>query len=156
MKSATIPEIKKVLISLEQEELVELCLKMAKYKKENKELLNYLLYEASDENAYIKKVKEELDSLFAELPRSQSYIIKKGHRKILKTTNKYIKYAHSKVVEIELLIYFCRKMKEIKYVASIRDALQPIFDVQIKKIEKHLPVLHEDLQYDYRRELEKL
>ena len=49
MRSASVHEIKQELLTLKPAELVELCLRLAKFKKENKELLNYLLFEAQDE-----------------------------------------------------------------------------------------------------------
>lgn len=156
MKSATIPEIKKVLSVLEPNELVELCLRMAKYKKENKELLNYLLFEASDELLFLKKVKQELDELFDELAQSNNYLIKKSLRKILKTTNKHIKYANSKTIEVDLLLFFCLKMVDKGFSSLTLALLSAIFESQFKKIEKAIATMHEDLQYDYRIEVEKL
>ena len=49
MKTATVTELKKELKTRSQSDLVELCLKLSKFKKENKELLTYLLYEADNE-----------------------------------------------------------------------------------------------------------
>ena len=48
MKAATVSRIKKDISIKNHDELVELCLRLAKFKKENKELLTYLLYEADD------------------------------------------------------------------------------------------------------------
>ena len=48
MKAAKVSEIKKDLKRKTQPELLDLCLHLAKFKKENKELLTYLLYEADD------------------------------------------------------------------------------------------------------------
>jgi hypothetical protein len=48
MKTATIQEIKQELLALPHNELVELMLKLARSKKENKELLTFLLFEAHD------------------------------------------------------------------------------------------------------------
>ena len=55
MKPATISEIKKTLFSLEKEEVVEHCLRLIKYKKENKELLNYLLFESSNKTVFLSE-----------------------------------------------------------------------------------------------------
>ncbi|MCB0546499.1 MAG: hypothetical protein KDD19_02870 [Phaeodactylibacter sp.] len=45
MKAATIRELKQAMDNLSAGELVELCLRLARFKKENKELLTYLLFE---------------------------------------------------------------------------------------------------------------
>ena len=56
MKAAGVKAIKDDLKLRSKEELEELCLKLSKFKKENKELITYLLFEASDENYFIQKV----------------------------------------------------------------------------------------------------
>ena len=61
MKPAVNSEIKQELNTLSAKELLELCLQLAKYKKDNKELLSYLLFEADDLPSYIAGVKEEIE-----------------------------------------------------------------------------------------------
>lgn len=51
MKTATIAELKSELGNVPAPQLAELCIRLAKFKKENKELLTYLLFEAYDEEA---------------------------------------------------------------------------------------------------------
>ena len=63
MKIESIVTIKKELKHLSQEELLELCLRLGKFKKENKALLTYLLFESHDEDGYIESVKLTLDEL---------------------------------------------------------------------------------------------
>ena len=72
MKSATVKQLKDELKSNSQEELVNLCLRLSRFKKENKELLTYLLFEAYDEAGYIETVKQEVDAQF-ELINTNSY-----------------------------------------------------------------------------------
>ena len=48
-------DIKKEIQHLRPEQLAELCLRLARYKKENKELLAYILFEADNEAALLKK-----------------------------------------------------------------------------------------------------
>jgi hypothetical protein len=64
MKAASINEIKKELGELDAKALRDICMRLAKYKKENKELLTYLLFEAHDEAGYVNAVKSEMDELF--------------------------------------------------------------------------------------------
>jgi len=49
MKAATISLLKKELVKLDRDDLLDVCLRMAKYKVESKELLTYLLMRADDE-----------------------------------------------------------------------------------------------------------
>jgi len=150
MKAATVREIKKELQSRSPEELVEVCLHLSRFKKENKELLTYLLYDALDEEGYIQSVKDEIEDLFSEIKRGSSYHFNKSTRKILRIVKKYIRYSKKKQTEIEVLIYFCEQVREHGNMYS-NTALQSIYDRQIKAVEKAMTYLHEDLQYDYQQ-----
>src|SRR6478752_2756331 len=112
MKSASLSEIKKELKILTPDQVLELCMRLAKYKKDNKELLNYLLFEAQDENSYINSIKAEMDEEIENLNKSNLYLSKKTIRKVLRTANKYIKYSGSKQTEVEILIHFCKTLKQ--------------------------------------------
>lgn len=92
MKTASIHELKEELLRTPTVDLAALCLRLAKYKKENKELLTYLLFEAHDEQGYIQSVNNEVDELFAEMNQSNLYYAKKTLRKILRIINKHIRY----------------------------------------------------------------
>ena len=92
MKTATVHGLKKEMAHLPKEEIMELCLRLARFKKENKELLTYLLFEAGDEDTYIESVKAEMDEQFSAINTFLSlYISKKSVRKILRFTLKYIR-----------------------------------------------------------------
>ncbi len=156
MKAATLNELKKELLELPPQNVVELCLRLAKFKKESKELLTYLLFEAHDEQAYVRGVKQEIDSLFEDINTATMYLAKKSLRKILRITNKYIKYSNSDQTEPELLIYFCQKLKASGIAVNKSTALTNLYEMQLKKINKSIDGLHEDYQYDFRREVEKL
>lgn len=156
MKPATITYIKQALKSRPPDEVLELCLRLARFKKENKELLTYLLFEADDEQAWIKAVTEDMDQQFQEINTSSIYFVKKSIRKILRNTNKYIRYSGNKQTEVELLLYFCRKMKNMAIPIHTSLALQNIYSRQIQKIKKAINGLHEDLQFDYGKEIKSL
>ena len=64
MKAGSISEIKKELLELDNRALVELCLNLAKYKKDNKEYLAYLLFEAHDKSAFVVVLKEQIEMQF--------------------------------------------------------------------------------------------
>lgn len=156
MKAASINEIKKELIELDSKMVQDLCMRLAKYKKENKELLTYLLFEAHDEAAFVNNVKTEMDELFQGLPSGNVYYIKKSLRKILRIVNKQIKYSGIKQTELELRLYFCGKIKEGKVPLRSSTVLYNLNEGQVKKIKSVLTHLPEDLQYDYHRELSSL
>src|SRR5688572_16873054 len=111
MNTASLNEIKKELLTLEPSALAGICLNLAKYKKENKELLTYILFESHNEQAYIAMVKETVDDLFTTLPTSNTYLIKKVLRKILRYVNRQIKYSGIAQTDVELRVYFCSKVK---------------------------------------------
>jgi hypothetical protein len=156
MKAATIHELKKELSTLNPNEVEELCMRLARFKKENKELLTYLLFEAHNESSYIQSVKEEIDKGFAEINQSNLYFVKKTLRKILRNANKFIRYSGSKTTATEVLIYYCKKLKESGIPYRKSQMILNIYEGQIKKIHGLVKGLHEDLQYDYLPELNKL
>ncbi len=157
MKTATLNELKQELSFLPASDLLDLCTRLARFKKENKELLTYLLFEANDEQSYIKSVKASMDADFEAIPKDNNlYLIKKSLRKILRNTNKYIRYTGSKTVEIQLLLYYCSLLKESGIAIHKSSALTNLFQMQLKKIGKTIKLLHEDLQYDYGKALEEL
>jgi len=156
MKAASLKEIKTELSTLAPEQLLDFCMHLAKYKKENKELLTYLLFEAGDEQLYIEKVKEFISEQFEDINKSNVYFIKKALRKILRLTNRYIKYSGSKQTEVELLIYLCKIIKNSEIPLHEKTALGNIYQRQIQKTHKAIALLHEDLQFDYSKEMKPL
>lgn len=156
MKAATIAQLKKEIQFRSQDDMVQLCLRLARFKKENKELLTYLLFESESEAGYIQTVKEEVDEMFADINVSSYFYIKKSVRKILRTIKKYIRYSGNKETEVELLLYFCEKLKGLKPSIRRNTTLLNLYTRQLDYIAKKLPLLHEDLQHDFGMDLEKL
>ena len=156
MKAASVNELKEELKQLPAGKLVELCLRLAKYKKENKELMNYLLLESGNEQGYISEVKNEIAEEFGTVNSSNLYFAKKTIRKILRIANKHIRYIGTKQAEAELLIYFCAVLKNSGIPYEKSTALNNLFHAQIKKASKAIDTMHEDLQYDLKKELNKL
>jgi len=141
-------EIKKELQRLSSPEITALCLRLVRFKKENKELLTYLLFKADDEDAFIKEFKEEMDLQFGKL-KGKSYLVVKGLRKIALDMNNQIRYTGSEVVKTELLLHFCTNY--INYI-DYRSHYKPLRNVFYRFVEKTkdaIGKLHEDLQYDY-------
>jgi hypothetical protein len=156
MKSATIQEIKTELKTRPAPDLTELCIRLAKFKKDNKELLTYLLFEASDETSFIATVKKEMDEGFTELPKPNLYLTKKTLRRILRSTAKQIRYMASPQAEVELLTCFCRKVRDTKIPIHDSPVLNNLYRQQLKKVHAIIATLHEDLQYDLLRDLKGL
>jgi hypothetical protein len=156
MKSASISEIKQELKTLSPSKLADISLHLARYKKDNKEFLTYLLFEAHDQPAYIKSVKEAMDEMFGEINISNLYYAKKTLRKILRFANKHIRYIASKSAEAEILMHFLTNFKGLKISFQKSVALTNLYAAQLKKISAALNTMHEDLQYDYKRDLERL
>jgi len=156
MDPASIKEIKEELRGLPHNELVDICLRLSRFKKENKELLTYLLFEASDEAAYIEGIKREITEDFKRINRTSYYYIKKSVRKILRTIRKYIRYSKKKETEVELLICFCTELKSMKPSIEKNITLSNLFHRQIGVIRKAISTLHPDLQYDYESELTEI
>ncbi len=156
MKAASLKLIKTELDLLHPEKVKDLCLQLIKYKKENKELLSYLLFDSIDEQSYIKDVKLDLDELFKDINKNNLYLAKKTIRKILRIANKQIKYSGNKQTEIDILIYFCKKLKKAGVALHANTVLGNIYARQIIKIKLAIATLHEDLQFDYAEELKTL
>ncbi len=156
MKTATVQELKHELQDTSHAKLLELCLRLARFKKENKELLTFLLFESHDEEAYINGVKALLEEGFTEIPKPNLYLTKKSLRKILRIANRYIKYSGSKLAEASLLIHFCGLMKTSGIPYQKSTVLNNIYTMQLKKISIAMKSLHEDIQYDLQKELDEL
>ncbi len=156
MQAATIYDIKKELNTLKPTQLTSLCLRLATYKKDNKELLTYLLFESENEARYIAGIKDEMESQLETINKTQIYFIKKGLRKILRYLDKCVRYSKNKETETELRIFFCQKINESNLPINRSKVLTNLYQGQIKKIKTALSKLHEDLQYDYGIQLEKL
>ena len=156
MKTSTISILKKELAVLPHSDVIDICMKLVKYKKENKELLSYLLFDANNELEYIRNIKQEIDQQFSEINLGHLYFAKKSIRKILKTTTKYIRYSGHKQTEVELLIHFCAKFKKSGISIKSSNSLSNLYLNQLRKIHVAILALHEDLQHDYLEEIKDL
>jgi len=156
MRAASIHEIKQELSTVPAKQLAELCLRLAKFKKENKELLTYLLFEANDEQAYVAGVKTIIEDLFSEINITQLYFAKKSLRKIVREINKYSRYSASKETEIMLRLHFCELLKASGIPYKRNTVILNLFSAQLKKSTALVLTLHEDLQFEYKRMLENI
>ena len=153
MRAATVAQIKKELKHLPPEELQALVLRLARFKKDNKELLTYLLFEAGDEYSYIESVKSMVDEGFDSINTRSTYFAKKSIRKILSGLRKFIRYSGKKETEVELLIHFCERMNTMQPPITRSQVLMNLYDRLVAKILATILKLDEDLRYDYSVEL---
>lgn len=157
MKAASAVQLRKEIKFRSKEELEQLCLRLARFKKENKELLTYLLFEADHEESYVSEVKDFISQQFKVMPNTSFYREKKQIRKILRETKKYIRYSSVKETEVALLLHFCEKMIQYNTPKIKRSkTMMGLYERQLALIEKKIEGLHEDLQYDYQSELNEL
>ena len=154
MKSASLAEIRKELKTLSREEITELCEKLIKYKRDNKELLNYLLFDSVDEDAYVERIKEDVSEAFAATNTSGFYLAKKSIRRALRIANKYIKYSDLPETELDVLLHFCEEMKTLNINFRRSKVLVNLYERQLVKINDIFADLHEDLQYEFRSRVE--
>ena len=157
LQSASIQEIKKELETRSQKEVISYCLTLAKYKKDSKEFLSYLLFDAADPSLFSAKVKEEMDELFGVLNAEKNlYFTKKSLRKILRMVTRYSRYASNDALTTEWLIYFCTKLNESGIPYHDSQVLVNMYAGQVSKIKGLIEGMHEDLQQDYRSNYEAL
>ena len=156
MTTTSLIEIKNELKELNNQDLIKLILRLAKHKVENKELLGYLLFESTDQEAYVQKIFGELNDKFHNINNNSYYLIKKSIRKIQRFTKKNIKYSQKKEIEVTIGIYFCKKILQIKPSIRTNNAVMNILERQVLSIRKSLISLNEDLQFDFQSALDRI
>jgi hypothetical protein len=115
-----------------------------------------MLFEADDEASYIIHVKEYLDEMFGEVNKSNLYYAKKNIRKILRHANKFIRYSGKDETEMEILLYLAAGIRDLGLDLQKSQVLMNLYNGIMKKADKKINSLHEDLQYDFRREYDAL
>ena len=156
MKASSIKQIKDELKHLSEDRLTDLVLHLARFKKDNKELLTYLLFNASNESGYIDAVKKDIDTGLADINTQTYYWMKKTIRKVLRNTKKYIRYSKKKETEVELLLYFCQALLKLEPSIKHNTTLWNIYNRQLDLVRKTMTQIHEDLQYDFKKELAQM
>jgi hypothetical protein len=84
------------------------------------------------------------------------YFAKKTLRKIVRTANRYIRYSEDETTEPEILLFVAEKMLSLSLNWKKSTALENIYLSLVKKINKSVEALHEDLQYDFKKKLKNL
>lgn len=156
MHSATIDTIKAELKQLPPKQVLDLLLRLARFKKENKELLTYILFESTNESEYVEQVKREIAEEMGELDGLPGYQYKKQFRKIQRKINKPIKYMGSKAATAELYLHMVRLISGKRKTNYLVPFLDKTVQQYMAKIEKLLPGIEDDLAADLRRQMKQV
>lgn len=157
MNPAPLSEIKSELKELDKGQLLELCLSLAKYKKDNKEYLGFLLFQSHDKEAFVAQLKALIDEDMNELKKQPNlYYVKKGLRRVLRIINKYCKYVADKALEADIHIYFCSALKNSGIPYHREKRIVNLYQAELKKINTIVKGLHEDVQADYASAIEQI
>ena len=152
MKAASIAELKKELVKLEHGDLLEACLRLARFKKDNKELLTYLLFLCQDEQAFANSLCQEIDEQFLLTPNAH----KKTLRKVIRWMNKCLRFTKVKDTEIQVRLHFCRSLRSSKTPIRRSKVVTNMYSGQLKKVRTIIEKLHDDIKFDVEQEVERL
>jgi hypothetical protein len=156
MEKPKLVHLKKELATCSKDQLQEICLRLAKHKVENKELLHYLLFDAVNETEFVAEVQLHITAQFSAINNTNYYWMRKSIRKILKETKKYIRFSKRKSTEIELLLHFLAEMLKLKPNVLKDKRLCNLYERNLLMLDKKINSVHEDLQYDYKIQREAL
>lgn len=155
IESPKLAELKKELNFLSAPELKEVCLRLAKYKTENKELMHFLLFYTDKKDEYVESVKtiiaDEFDSLYPGV-----YMATKQIRKLLRLCNKHIKFIATKHLEVEIVIAFCKEFIKHPIISANQRATFMVLVSQLKRLIRLIPKLEDDLKFDYQTQFDEL
>lgn len=155
MQIPSLSEIKKELSYLNEKEVNELLLDIVKFSRENKAYLYFRLYSRDNPGLFVEMVQQELEEEFAKANRSNSYYVKKSSQTIRRKLNKNLKLSKNKTDQIDLILFFCEKLKEYGYLKSRNSIVDNLYQVQLGKAKKLISGLHEDLKWDYEMKMEE-
>ncbi len=156
MKIASLAEIKKELSHLSEIELKNLIIDLSKFSTENKSYLFFKLYGRDNPGLYVEMVQEELEMEFVKANTRHYHFAKKSIQAIRRKLNKYLKLSKDKSAQIELILFFCEKMRLYGFMEFNHPVINNLYTLQISKVEKLISGLHEDLQYDYEFQIDEL
>ncbi|MDG1873202.1 MAG: hypothetical protein P8J27_04785 [Mariniblastus sp.] len=156
MKAATLHELRQNLVKLDHGEILDACVRLARFKKDNKELLTYLLFQSQNESGYVNSVCQEMDALFKTINSTSLYLAKKTIRKIVRWLEKRIKYSGINETEIALRLHFCNRLNSSGIRLDRSKVIFNMFQSQLKKVDKTVHKFHPDIQAEYQSEIEQL
>ncbi len=152
MKAATISQLKKELAQLNRDELLDVCVRLAKFKVESKELLTYVLMKSDDEIGYANELCDAIDDHL----KTPGKIHKKTLRKIIRWMDKSLRFSGDKETELQVRIHFCRRIKAKRITFGRCRVSANMYATQLKKIDKAIDKVHPDLQFDFQRQMAEI
>jgi len=155
-KTPSIAVLKKELSYRSEQEIIDFCVTLIKFNRENKELLNYLLIDEVEKEVFLNEIKITISANFLDINFRSYHILRKSVRKILKLTKKYIKLINEPIKELTLLIHFNQELISCLPKLKNYPSIENYFISNIKKMESIVAKLHPDLQYDYINDINEL
>lgn len=152
MEAASIAELKKVLVQLDRGDLLDACLRLARFKKDNKELLTYVLFLSADEQAYVDGLCEQIDEQFALTPNAH----KKTLRKIIRWIDKWVRFSGNKETEAQVRLHFCHALKASDTPFRRSKVMANMYLGQLRKVRKAIEKMHDDAKLDFEDQLAEL
>lgn len=148
-------DLKKELSLRDKAELVQLCVRFARLKQENKELLAYLLFDADDPVFYAQKLKPEIEAIW-EQPFYNPWAMNKSLRKALRIIARYRRFTASARGENDLLLHLFLGMHAHWRPEFRQKIFGKMLYRQISKIKKNIAKMESDYQSDYEEPLREL
>jgi len=155
-KTPSIAVLKKELSYRSEQEIIDFCVTLIKFNRENKELLNYLLIDEVEKEVFLNEIKITISANFLDINFRSYHILRKSVRKILKLTKKYIKLINEPIKELTLLIHFNQELITCLPKLKNYPSIENYFISNIKKMESIVAKLHPDLHYDYINDINEL
>jgi hypothetical protein len=152
MNVLSISEVKKNLKHLTDDELCVIMIKLAKFKKVNKEYLSFLLLNESNESLYVEEVKEHLTELLENVNQNSIQYAKKTLRKVLRVLRQCSDFSEKDVTQLDLSVFFCNELNKLQKSIRNHSIVQGMYNREITKIDKIMKGMHEDLVADYQIE----
>ncbi|PZX56923.1 hypothetical protein LV84_02052 [Algoriphagus ratkowskyi] len=156
MKIPSLAQLKKELSYLNEKELIDLLIDLSKFSRDNKSYLFFKLNEKDNPGLYLEMVQEELEADFQVARGDHSYYAKKAAQKLRRKMNKLLKLSKVKTDQIEVLLFFCEKLRQYGFLKHRNQVLDKLYQMQLAKAVKLISVLHEDLQFDYEGRVDDL
>lgn len=146
--ATTMGNLKQELQAQERKELIDLCLHLARFRNENKELITYMLFHAQDPLGYAEEYKRMIEEPFDKYLMNP-YFLAKGIRKSFRLISRYAKVSKSKEGECELYLHLADLFMERIQGKLVHKTLIMLLERALKKAHQLILKMHEDFQMDY-------
>jgi hypothetical protein len=140
--------LKQELQEQDRKNLMELCLQLARFRQENKELITFLLFHSHQPLTYADEYKIMIEEPFDKFLMNPYYLAK-GIRKSFRLIGRYAKITKSKEGECELYLHLARLFEERIQGRLVHKALIILLERALKKAFNLIVKMHEDYQMDY-------